>query len=218
MTVNNLINVVNIKNELVNFLRNSDIFSTTVRGVTTATKTGTFSGDSTYTITDSNVKNVRSVVVGETTLVFGTDYTIDFDTPQIDFTSAQTGAYTIQYDYGSTDHIYGDFPRVDLGITSYPRISIAITSARTDEIALGGADTMTDFLISIYVYANGVENVDTYIKSIREVFLENKSGFYYLEFVTPVTQSPLINEPARGDKIYTRALEFRAPFNIETVT
>jgi len=39
-----------------------------------------------------------------------------------------------------------------------------------------------------------------------------------LKFVTPVTQSPLINEPARGDKIYTRSLDIRALFNVEDIS
>lgn len=224
MSVTNLIDINKIKEELVIFLRNSNVITKEVRGVVTAHSTGTFSADTSHTINVSNIKNIRTITVGVSTLAYGTDYTADYDYEEdatikckITFSVAQTGAYDIEYDYG-TDKIYPDFPRTDLKVSSYPRIAIAITSMRTDEVGLGGKDTINEFLISFYVYADGATSVDDYIKKVREQIIENKKTFYYLEFLTPLTVSPLINEPMRGDKIYTRVLEIKAPFNIETVS
>jgi len=222
MTVTDLINPNTIKQELVVFLRNSDIFSTSDRGVSTTTDE--FSGDDNeteFTLTNTNCKNIRSITVDDVAQSLGTDYTVDYSTAVVTFTTAPAigiNNIDIQYDYGSGDKIYPDFPRVDLSISSYPRIAVSITSMTTTELALGAKYNMSDMLISITVYADGMVNVDNYIKDIREAFLEAKDDFYYLKFITPVTQSPLINEPARGDKIYQRTLELRSLFNIETIS
>lgn len=222
MAVTGLINLNDIKTELVVFIRNSDVISIGDRGVTTTTDE--FDGDETetqFTLSNSNVKNVRSVTIDDVAQTFGTDYTVNYSTAVITFTSAPgtgTDNVDVEYDYGSGDKIYPDFPRVDLGINSYPRIAVAVTSMTTAELGIGGAANINDLLLSVYVYANGMANVDTYIKDIRSVFLQNKNDFYYLKFITPVTQSPLINEPARGDKIYTRSVELRALFNVEDIS
>jgi len=223
MAVTNLINLNDIKQELVVFLRNADIISTSDRGVTTSTDESIGTGDASevdFSLGQSNAKNVRNVKLATVAQTFGTDYTVDYSTAVVTFSTppGSAVAVTATYDYGSGDKIYPDFPRTDLGITSYPRIAVAVTSIATSEIALGGADTMSDLLLSIYVYANGMVNVDTYVKTLRQAILENKQDFYYLVFVTPVTESPLINEPARGNKIYTRSIELRAPFNLEAVS
>ena len=125
------------ENQLVHWTRNSDIMTVSERGVTTIAATGTFAADSSFLIVRTNVKNVRSVVVGGDTLVLGTDY--DYDTDFLDttiktkitFTVAQTGAYTITYDYG-TDKIHADYPRDDLKLTSYPRIAVILLADNSD--------------------------------------------------------------------------------------
>jgi len=223
MAVTNLLNLNQIKQELVVFLRNSDCISTSDRGVTTSTNESIGTGDTVevdFALAESNAKNVRNVKLDGSAQTFGTDYTVDYSTYTVTFSSAPGSgvAVTATYDYGSGDSIYPDFPRTDLSINSYPRVAVDITSINTTEIALGGLDTMSDLLVSIYVYANGTTNVESIINTIRQAILESKQDFYYLVFVTPVTESPLINEPARGDKIYTRTIELRAPFNLEAVS
>ena len=223
MAVTNLINLNQIKQELVVFLRNSDIISTSDRGVTTITDETIGTGDTVevdFALAEATAKNVRGVTVNSVAQTFGTDYTVDYSTYTVTFSSAPGSGLTIKatYDYGSGDSIYPDFPRTDLGINSYPRIAVAVTSVATDEMGIGGAANINDILLSVYVYANGMYNVDGYIQTTREAFLNNKKDFYYLKFVTPVTQSPLINEPARGDKIYTRSIDVRALFNVEDIS
>jgi len=223
MAVTNLLNLNQIKQELVVFLRNSDCISTSDRGVTTSTNESIGTGDTVevdFALAESNAKNVRNVKLDGSAQTFGTDYTVDYSTYTVTFTTAPGSAVavTATYDYGSGDSIYPDFPRTDLGITSYPRMAVAVTSVATSEMGIGGAANINDILLSVYVYANGMAAVDDYIKDARSAFLQAKKDFYYLKFVTPVTQSPLINEPARGDKIYTRSLDIRAMFNVEDIS
>jgi len=223
MTVTGLLNLNEIKQELVVFLRNSDVISKVVRNVTTITDEAVGTGDDVTTdfeLDQSTVKNVTNVKLDGVAQSYGTDYTMSYENATISFVTAPANGVEITstYDYGSSDKIYPDFPRVDLSINSYPRIAVAVTSVSTTEIALGGQDNMSDLLISVYVYVNGMKALDKSVRKIRQAFLEAKSSFYYLKFVTPVTQSPLINEPARGDKIYTRSIEIRAPFNLEAIS
>jgi len=221
-SVTNLIDLAEIEEELVVFLRNSDIFTTTQRGVTT--RTDEFNGDGntkTFTLTQTPVRNVRSVTVGGTAKSLGTEYSVNYSTAVVTFVDAPdvgVNNVDVQYDYGSTDKIYSDFPRVDLGIDSYPRIAAVITSAKTDELGVGADSNMTDFLITITTYDKKNTLVKDYIKAIRNKILINKKTFYYLKLLTPVAVNPMINEPARGDKILQQSLDCRAPFNVELIS
>jgi len=223
MAVTNLLNLNQIKQELVVFLRNSDIISIGDRGVATATAEVIGTGDAgevDFALGNADAKNVRFVYLATVAQTFGTDYTVNYTTYTVTFTTPPGSAVevTATYDYGSSDSIYPDFPRTDLGINSYPRIAVAVTSVATDEMGIGGAANINDILLSVYFYANGMVAVDDYIKDARSAFLQNKKTFYYLKFLTPVNESPLINEPARGDKIYTRSMDLRALFNVEDIT
>ncbi len=74
-----VLNTYNVKEELLVFLRNQDIISTTNRGVTTVT--GTFSGDGSatvFTLLNHPVKNVRTVTVGGSSQSFGHDYSVSY--------------------------------------------------------------------------------------------------------------------------------------------
>jgi len=219
MSVTNLLDEKIIKQELAVFLKNQDVFTITQRGVTTSTDTGTFSAAATHTLgtNPTLAKNVRSIIVGGTTLSFGTDYLVNYVTGVITFTINQTGAYTISYDQSNTDKIYTDFPKVEIKIGSYPRIAIGVTSSVTEENELGAGSNITKLLISVYVYGVGTDGTNDYVKSVRQSIMENKNSFYYLRFVTPSTISPMINEPARADKVFTQVLDLEAPLNIEII-
>lgn len=223
MTVDNLIDLNKIEQEFVVFLRNSDIFSIETRGVATTTDSGTFSADSDYTIDKTNVKNIRSITVDAAPLIFGEDYIVDYNfldstiKCKISFTNAQTGDYEIEYDYG-TDKIYPDFPRVDLTINSYPRMSFDITSIKTNPLGLGAASTLSDLLISVYLYVDGKTTLNTYLSALRQALLENQKNFYYIPFVTLQGNGPTINEPARADKILTKTTEIRGLFAVEDIS
>lgn len=221
MTITGLLDEKAIVQEQIVFLRNSDIFTTTQREVTTVTEEFNGTGLAySFTVAHLNLKNVRTVTVGGVAQTFGTHYTVNYSTGVITFVTAPgagTNNVDITYDYGS-DHIFGDFPRTDLSISKYPRIAVAITSGRTEEMSLGAADNITDYLISITVFADGVGELNDYIKTIRQKYLENKKNFYYLVFVTPAARGPTFHDPNRADKIEQTNLDLRAPFNVETVS
>ena len=96
MTVTDLINPNTIKQELVVFLRNSDIFSTSDRGVSTTTDE--FSGDDNeteFTLTNTNCKNIRSITVDDVAQSLGTDYTVDYSTAVVTFTTAPADGWPV---------------------------------------------------------------------------------------------------------------------------
>lgn len=220
------LDLTEIKEELVVFLRNQDVLSTSVRGVTTDTD-DTFDGDDSTTqflINRTNVKNIRSISVGGQSQSLGTDYTVDYSYNdsgtikcQITFTSAPatgTGNITLSYDYG-TDKIYPDHPRPELTISSYPRIAVTILGMDNEEVALGGGTIRTNMTFSVAIYDDSESNVDAIVELVRQAFMNNKKNFYYLRFITPVGLGPMVLSPERGDKIVSRTIDFIAPLNIE---
>ncbi len=215
------LNIQNTKQEQIVFLRNQDILTTTQRGVTTATNTGTFDADETHLIAVSNGKNIRSITVAGSPLVFGTDYTVDYNYDdsgtikiKITFNSAQTGAYSIPYDYG-TDSIYPDFPRDDLTINSYPRIAMDIISISTDAFGIGGSQFISNINFTVVVYADGADEIDGYVQAIKDAIRGNAKLFYYVNFVKPTITGPLISSPDRSDEIMQRNTDFQAMFQEE---
>ncbi len=178
------LNISNIKTEWVNFLRNSDILTTTQRGVTTYSDTGTFAGDSTYTLVNSPTlaKNVRSVIVGGITLIYGEEYQVNFETGLITFTSAQTGDYTISYDSGPRDSIYPDFPRDNLEINSYPRIAVDFSGIPSSPFGIGGSIDISSPSIEILIYADKTEDIDNFTQSIKDNLKTNAKLFHYSRF------------------------------------
>lgn len=209
-------NIKLIKQEQVNFLRNQDIFSISTRGVTTKTDTGTFSSASTFTLSTSPTicKNVRSVTRG-TLLTYGEDYTVNFLTGVITFTTAQTGSYTIIYDYG-TDKIYPDFPRDDLTISSFPRIAIDVLSAPIDAFGIGGGTFISNVALTIVVYDKNSDSLDSYINTIKELYVTNSKSFYYLKFIKPTLIGPTINSPDKKDEIMQKNIDILGMFAVDT--
>lgn len=219
-----LIDVEEIKEELVVFLRNSDILTIAERGATTTTATGTFAGETELLINRTNVKNIRSVVVASVTLDFGEDYTVEYNYNdsgtykcKISFAAAQTGAYTITYDYGS-DKIYPDYPRDDLTISSYPRIAVDILNSNTDAFGIGGNEYITDITISVTIFAHDTKKISELITNIRKEILESNKSFYYLRFIKPIGIGPLIEDPTAKQEIMRQNTDFLSMFNVETIT
>lgn len=207
-----------IEEELVVLLRNSNVLSTSVRGVTTITQT--FNGnasDKTFSFSQSSVKNVRSVTVDTVLLTRYIDYTVNYFNSSITFTNAPatgTNNISIEYDYGS-DKIFGEIPRMDLSLDSYPRIAVQLTSTRTEEGATDGSINYSDFLFTIYIYADNSNNIKTYSKNIRETMLVNKKNIYHLRYITPVAESSIRNADGRHQKIDYKTIELLAPLNEE---
>ena len=212
-----------IKFEFLNFLRNSDILTLTQRGVATTTDNGTFAADLTHTIAVTNIKNIRSIVIGGTTLSYGKDYTVDLfflDTTyktKITFTVAQTGVYVITYDFGTGDKIWDDFPRNDLTVSSYPRIGFDIISGTTREMGVGAMHTLSEVIISVVVYAGTKNEIEETLYNIRNVILSAKKDFYYIKFITPGDIGPMIMNPNPSQKIMQRNYDFYTRLKTEAV-
>ena len=211
------ISIWDIKQELVVFLRNQDIISISDRGVTTSQDTGTFSADSSHTLATNPtlVKNVRNVEVASTDLVFGTDYTVNYTTGVIRFTSPQTGAYVIDYDQGSTDRICPDFPQPYLNISDFPRIAIDVIAGTTSEYALNADGTLSMYSASIVVYDADQSDVEEMIASVRTAILDNKKNLYYSTFITPTNLGPILVSPFGQNKIVQRNQDFKIDFIFE---
>ena len=211
-------NIQQIKNEQIQFLRNQDVFSTTIRGVTTREDTGTFDAAETHTLANAPtiVKNVRSVTRG-TVLVYGTDYTVNFLTGVISFTTAQTGTYTISYDTGP-DRIFPDFPRNDLTISSFPRIALDILNVGMDNFGIGGSQFISNVAFTIVVYDDNSNDLDGYIQTIKDLYVNNASSFYYLKFIKPTLIGPTINSADKKDEIMQKNIDILGMFEVDTAT
>lgn len=209
-----------IKEEVAMFLRNSDVYTTTVRGVTTTTKTGTLSNQSTITISVANVKNIRSVTVASVLKTYVADYTVDLDSNSvclITFTAPQTGAYSVVYDAGP-DKIFTDLPRADLSLSSFPRLSVDMIGDSSDDIELSGSTKQSNVSFSIYVYDFNTDNIDNTLKIIREKFLGNQSKFHYFGYTKRIRTGPLLIWATYGNtKIMLKTMDYMSGFNYEFI-
>ncbi len=207
------LNLTNIKTELLNFIRNADVLTTTQRGVTTSTDTGTFSSASTHTLATNPtlVKNIRSVTRG-TLLTYGEDYTVNFVTGVISFTSTQDGSYTIIYDQGSTDSIYPDFPRAGLKISDYPRIAVDFSGIPADAFGIGGTELISSPRFVMVIYADNTTNIDTYTQTIKDDMKTNSKLFFYFPYTKLTFIGPIIESLGRSAEIMHRNMDYEIMF------
>jgi len=211
-----------MKEELTVYLRNSDVLTTTLRGVTTITEEFDGDGNETeFTLTNTNVKNIRSITVGGVAQVWGTDYTVNYETAKVTFTVAPasgTDNVDITYDYGNTDKIHADMPKVELNISSYPRIAITVTSVQSQEGALDGSIIYSNYLISFTALREGNQSVEELCTAVRTAILNNRKNFYTMRYLSPAGKGPTLPEPQRGDKIFSKVCDFTAPWNSEVLS
>jgi len=205
-----------IKQEQLIFLRNNDVFSITERGVTTTTQEDTLAASDTITIVAA-VKNIRSITVGGVAKYVGTDYTVDYKHSTgcvVTFGSNQTGAYVVTYDYGG-DKIYPDFPRNDLTINSYPRIAVDVINAPIEPFGIGGDTFISNVAITIVVFSNNSDNLDSYVQTIKDLYVSNAKNFYYLNFVKPTLIGPTVNSPDKKDEIMQKNIDIMGMFSVD---
>jgi len=206
--------LMQIKQELVVFLRNQDLISNSDRGVTTSTDTGTFTATASHTLATNPtlVKNIRSVTVAGSPLYFGDDYFVNYSTGVISFNNPQTGAYSIVYDQGSSDRIFPDFPQPYLKLSSFPRISVDVIGGVTSEIELGAGTNYSEYPVTIVAYDKDLTDMENLISGIRQKIMENKKNFYYFKFITPTAMGPVIVSPFGEQKILQRNQDFLIRF------
>ena len=210
------LNIQQIKQEQIVFIRNSDILTTIQRGVTTANATGTLAGTTTITISRTNVKNIRTITVGAVSKSVGTDYTANYNHASgcvITFGSNQTGDYVVSHDYG-TDKIYPDFPRDDLTIGSYPRIALDILNVSVDAFGIGGNSFISNVAFTIVVYANESDELDGYIQAIKDAYISASNDFYYLSFVKITLIGPTIDSQNKQEEMMQKNIDLLGMFEV----
>ena len=214
-----MVTLMNIKQELVVGLRNADIISIGDRGVTTSQDTGTFSTDSTHTlaVNPTLAKNVRNVAVGGTDLTFGEEYTVVYSTGVITFIAAQTGNYVIDYDQGSTDRIYPDFPQPHLKLNQFPRVAVDIIGSVSNEFGIGAEITQSAYTVSVVCYDKDQTDVENLISGVKTWIMDNKKLLFYSAFITPTNVGPLLITEFGQNKILQRNQDAEVLFNFDGI-
>lgn len=208
--------LIDLKKEFLYFLRNQDVISVSNRGVATTATTGVLTATTSLSMPSTLVKNVRSIVVGGNTLSYGNDYTLNLvGTATATFSTAQSGAYTATYDYGSTDRIWDDYPQLQLKLGDTPRIGFDIISGDTKEVELGAGSNQSDYVLSVSGYQNSIRGVEGLISDVRQKVMQNKKNFYYIVFITPKFTGPLLPSPIGENKIWQRNQDFDVRFIFE---
>lgn len=197
----------NVRKELVNVLRNSDIITTAIRGVTTATDTFTATASQTaFTLSQTGIHNVRSVTVQSVTKKYITEYTFTTAGVVTLATGATVGnTVVIVYDYGSSgDKIFPDWPRDDIKLFSFPRVSIGIISETTMPFQLGGGKHISEITFSITAWMpvkkdaavagglGGNDDLYTLVYNIRDAIRTNEKLLSTISFITPTSIGPII--------------------------
>lgn len=219
-----------LRNELTHVLRNADVLSTTVRGVTSVTDE-TFNpsnGHTQITLANTPVRNVRSIEVDAVEKEIYTDWTINWTTGVVTFTDAFAGTetVTVDYDYGGSEKIYADYPRDDLNISSYPRIGFAQTSGTSTAFDLGAQSDISDFVITVFamVPANkdssiasglgGTDDLADIMKNVRQAIIDNRKELVTVNYMrllagpNPITMS-------RDGKVMMQSQDILIGFVIE---
>ena len=209
-----VLNPKNILNEIVMSLRNSDILTTTQRNVTTSASTGTLSGSTIITVSNSSVKNIRSVTVGGTAMLYGSQYTVDTNYSgacRITLATTATAAYTVSLDSG-TDKIFLDYPRNDLTINSFPRISVEQIDITSDAGGFGNVNVnVMDFSVVVYDFKK--DDVRNTVQLIRNWLVTNQNNLYYAKLIKPSMTGPVVlagEFDKFKDKIMKQNQDFKA--------
>jgi len=204
---------------LINHIRNADILTIAARGVTTATDTPTLTADTFVDISKNNVKNIRTITVDATPLLFGIDFTFDTEfgtiptnVCRITFKVAQTGAGSITYDFGS-DKIFGDMPRSSIRLDSYPRVAINQIYFSTTMGGFGKVWVGSTFF-TVTIFAESQNDILDIQKNVRQTLLDNRNAIFGLGPITPRIESQIMQSIDRGP-IMQKGTDFESILNYE---
>ena len=219
-----------ILDEIVHFLR----VKITDRQSRTETATDTFTGNGTQTIFEltkdldskdrHKVMAIPSLTVDGTKQTYIADFDVGFrkDSPilgKVQFWNAPTTSTTILTNMHYKYHfVYPENPRIDLTRESYPRISVQLFDVRTEDKAIGGKVTSTDFIIMITVVDTKRDYVQDIMRQMRNLFIleENKHGFQSFDYIHKPRLTPLIpNGEDQNDVVYVQQLELQIPVQYE---
>ena len=221
-----MINLTNIKKELLNIIRNSSVLSVTERGVTNKTDSFTAAGGAeTFTLSIATALNIHYVKDAGTALVYGTDYTFGYSATTGRITTIIVSkvltlghTITINYDYSTSgDYIYPDWARQDITISSVPRLNFDFIDAATSPLCIDAVDK-TDFTMQFNVYDTTRIGCETRINTLRELFKTNQTGLYYSNILRNTKYiTPKLNGEEGKYKFYIAVLEIANELNVETL-
>jgi hypothetical protein len=212
-----MINIQDLKSELLWFLRNNNFLTIAQRGVETETIEDTLDEDVSYEIEDTKVKNIRSLKVNDEVLRLGYDY--DLNTEEnavVSFKTPKTGTLEITYDTGIGDKIWSDYPRDNLSISQYPRIGFDVVAINTTPLSLGAKDYINEILISIVIYAEKNREVESILNNIRTKLIQNAKNFYFNRFIQ-VTNIGRLIEDNEYNSIVHRSIDLISKWKVEDI-
>lgn len=218
-----VINEAKVREEVTIFLRNSDVLTTTERGVTTVASE-TFSGTGTpqvLTLANNVVRNIRSVNDGSAKKAYF-DYTPSYGASSTTISgtfASGTNNIVVSYDYstGATDKVWGDFP--DFGLIdagSFPRVGFDFISSVSEPLGIGDTNYMSSKLVTVRVYDNNLSVVERALTTLRQAVKTNQKNFYYFKFVKLGNIGPVILHSEFNKKIRERSLDLELLFGFET--
>lgn len=219
-----IVNKVKIKEEILNFLRNSDVLTISERDVTTENENFTSTaGQTDFTITTTNlIRNIRSVTVNGITKTAYVDYDINIidtktSTKTISFYSGLNDgdSVIINYDKGGTsgDRIYSDMPEIKLVKSSYPRINFEIEEMTTEPINANHSKYNKQIVITFRVVAERWQ-VESLSNTVYETIFDNRNNWQNNNLMRPSGESRLTPLESKKD-VYVKFLYFRMPFEFE---
>ena len=212
------------REEFTVFLRNSDVLTTTERGVTTVASE-TFDGtgsEETYTLANNVVRNIRFVKVGGVTKKAYLDYTPSYGASSSTITiNAVSGTDNVEvsYDYstGTNEKIWGDYP--DFGkidASDFPRVGFDFISSVSTPLGIGDTNYFTDKVASVRVYDNGAGRIENALDTLRSAVKSNQLGFYHFSFAKLGVMTPLLVYDGLNKKIREKGIDIELRFGFES--
>lgn len=220
-----IVNKQKIKEEVLNFLRNEDIFTTIQRGVSTDSETiVATAGQTDFTLTTTNlISNIRSVTVNGDTKTVYVDYDINIikdktSTRTINFYSGLSlnDSVVITYDESSAekgDKIYPDMPDIKLIKSSYPRVNFEIEETTTEPINSNHSKYNKMLVLTFRIIAERWQ-IDDLSLDIYEKIFDNRKSWQNNNLMRPSGESGNVPKEDKKD-VFVKFLYFRIPFEFE---
>jgi len=224
-----VISIIRIKEELLNLLRNSDVISKTVRGVTTDSDTFNVSSTVSFLeLSQTAVKNIRSVTKNSSPLTYGKDYNLNLYgkanslSKRVDFTVDLVDGDTvvIQFDYSSSntgDRVYADFPQKFVTSSKYPRVGFEIDTIPGKARDLQHKLIQKNVVFSFGVFAQG-QDIDTLYELVDNVLFSNRKSLYYLNLLVYQGTSPKEVTPNTNRAVFQILWSYNAPLEFQKET
>lgn len=219
------IDLVKAREEIMIFLRNSDILSTTQRGVTTKTDTFTATaGQTVFTLSSYTVRNIRTVTVQSVAKKAYFDYTPSYNTGSASSIVFLTGltlndAVSITYDYssGTAEKVWPDYPQLMYLPTDCPRLGFDFISMRTKPIGIGTTGWLTDALVRVKAYDIGTyRTIDAFFTTLRSALMTSQKAFYHFQVAHPPEMSGIIIHPELSKTVFERSMDIELRFGFES--